>query len=76
MLTPTEFHNELVRRYDAGISQAAMAAQFCVTQQAVQQWLSRATSPSKMVLRMAGRVWGDQVQRNVPLNLTQEGKLP
>lgn len=38
-------------------SQAAIAAELCVSQQAVQQWLSGATRPSQMVLRLAGRVW-------------------
>ena len=57
MLTLSQFLSELERRRATGATQQQLADELCVSQQAVQQWLSLATTPSKQVLRIADRVW-------------------
>lgn len=57
MLTLREFYSELERRRATGASQAHLAAELCVSQPAVQQWLTGATTPSKMVRTLAAFAW-------------------
>ncbi len=53
MLTPSEFLSWLAVRRSAGHSFTAIGRDLGVSRQAVQQWLSGATQPSRMALILA-----------------------
>ena len=56
MLTHSEFVAWLIARRSAGHSITAIAGDLGVSRQAVQQWLSGATQPSRMALMLAGQL--------------------
>lgn len=58
MLTPAQFADCLTRWRAEGMSLTAIGEQFGVSYQAVQQWISGETQPSKTVLILA-----EQIQR-------------
>jgi transcriptional regulator with XRE-family HTH domain len=57
MLTRSEFVAWLRRRRSAGHSFTAIGRDFGVSRQAVQQWLSGATQPSRMALMLAEHLY-------------------
>jgi DNA-binding transcriptional regulator YiaG len=56
MLTHSEFVGWLEARRSAGHSFTAIGRDLGVSRQAVQQWLSGATRPSRVALMLAGTV--------------------
>lgn len=57
MLTRSEFVTWLVTRRSAGHSVSDIGRDLGVSRQAVQQWLSGATQPSRMALMLAGQLY-------------------
>lgn len=63
MLTPSQFTGCLASWREQGMTLSAIGKQFGVSYQAVQQWISGETQPSKTVLILA-----EQILRKSPAN--------
>ncbi len=58
------FLAEIHRRREEGETITSIAGQLGVSRQAVQQWLNRKTTPSRLLLNHAALVWGRNHKQN------------
>jgi len=76
MLTPSEFVAWLGARRSAGHSFTAIGRDLGVSRQAVQQWLSGATQPSRMALTLAEPLYHAPLEMRPGLPLPAERDRP